>query len=60
MPAALVRGTDVLALGVAVGPEVKKYLAMAYDAQLDGEFTSAVDGIAWLRTQMMLATGDER
>ena len=60
MPAALVRGTDVLALGVAVGPEVKKYLAMAYDAQLDGEFTSAADGIAWLRTQMMLATGDER
>ncbi len=59
MPSALVRGTDVLAMGVAAGPAVGRYLTMAYEAQLDGIFTSATEGIAWLRTQMMSATGEE-
>jgi tRNA nucleotidyltransferase (CCA-adding enzyme) len=40
-PEPLLRGRDVLALGVAPGPEVGRILRAVYERQLDGEVTTA-------------------
>lgn len=52
-PVALVRGTDVLALGVAPGPAVGRWLQLAYEAQLDGVFHTTETGIAWLHQHLI-------
>lgn len=48
-PIALVRGADVLALGVPPGKRVGELLHAAYEAQLDGEFVDVAGGVAWLQ-----------
>lgn len=48
-PRPLVRGRDLLALGLAPGPEMGRLLKDAYEAQLDGAFETAADGVAFVR-----------
>ncbi|MGL4942686.1 MAG: CCA tRNA nucleotidyltransferase [Thermoguttaceae bacterium] len=50
-PVPLVYGRDLIELGLSPGPEMGQTLKRLYEAQLDGEFTSREDGIAWLRAR---------
>ncbi|MGI5831919.1 MAG: CCA tRNA nucleotidyltransferase [Thermoguttaceae bacterium] len=50
-PAELVRGRDLIPLGVRPGPEMGRLLHLAYEAQIEGEFVSTQEGLAWLRTR---------
>jgi len=47
-PRPLVLGRHLIALGHTPGPEFKKILAAAFEAQLDGGFADEAGGIAWL------------
>lgn len=49
-PAPLVLGRHVLALGVPPGPRVGELLKLTYEKQLDGEITTAEEGIDYLRS----------
>ena len=53
-PAALIRGRDLIALGIPPGPEMGQILRAAYDAQIDGAFAAASEGIAWLKERGLL------
>jgi tRNA nucleotidyltransferase (CCA-adding enzyme) len=48
-PEPLLRGRDLLALGLEPGPEVGRILAAVYEKQLDGEVTSHDDALAAAR-----------
>ena len=48
LPARWVNGADIMALGLTEGPDVGKWLAKAYDAQLDGLFADREALLAWL------------
>jgi tRNA nucleotidyltransferase (CCA-adding enzyme) len=48
-PTALVRGGDIMQLGVPQGPQIGEWLQRAYDAQLDGMFTTREQALAWLQ-----------
>jgi hypothetical protein len=47
-PAPLVRGRDLIAAGVAPGPRLGALLLRAYEAQLDGVFSTAEEGVTWV------------
>lgn len=47
-PAALVQGRDLLALGITPGPHLGELLRRAYQSQIDGEFATIEEGIAWV------------
>lgn len=47
-PAPLVRGRDLVAAGVAPGPRLGALLRRAYEAQLDGVFSTVEEGVAWV------------
>ena len=48
-PALLVTGKDLIAAGYRPGPEFKKMLALAEDAQLEGRIQSRDEGLALIR-----------
>lgn len=48
-PKPLVMGRDLIALGMKPGPEFGRILKAAYEAQLDGRFASAAEGIEFVR-----------
>jgi tRNA nucleotidyltransferase (CCA-adding enzyme) len=48
-PVALIRGEDVMRLGVPQGPQIGDLLQRAYDAQLDGVFVTREQALAWLQ-----------
>lgn len=48
-PQPLMLGRHLLALGRAPGPEFKRALDAAFEAQLDGAFSDEAGGLAWLR-----------
>ena len=48
-PAALLLGRDVLALGVAPGPEVGRIVRAVYELQLDGRVRTRDDAVAEAR-----------
>lgn len=50
-PPPLVTGNDLIALGLQPGPRFKQLLDEVRDAQLNGEFTSAADALAWLKAR---------
>lgn len=50
-PAPLVRGRDLLALGLPPGPEMGRLLAALYERQLDGEITTLEEGLAHARRE---------
>lgn len=47
-PAPLVRGRNLIAAGVAPGPQLGEMLRRAYEAQLDGKFSTVEEGVAWV------------
>ena len=48
-PKPLVRGRDLLALGMKPGPSLGVLLKRAYEAQLDGTFATAAEGLDYVR-----------
>ena len=49
-PQPIIFGRHLLALGRKPGPDFKRVLDTAFEAQLDGAFTDEAAGLAWLRT----------
>ena len=47
-PPPLLTGADLIAAGMKPGPEFKRLLEKAYDAQLDGEVTTTRDALAFV------------
>ncbi|MDR1519526.1 MAG: CCA tRNA nucleotidyltransferase [Planctomycetota bacterium] len=47
-PEPLLRGGDLLRLGVAPGPEVGRLLRLAEDARLEGEMANRDEALAWI------------
>jgi tRNA nucleotidyltransferase (CCA-adding enzyme) len=54
-PTPLVMGRHLLELGVQPGPDMGRLLDDCYEAQLDGEFTDAEQGIAYARQRLGLS-----
>ncbi len=52
IPAPLLRGEDVLALGVPPGPRVGALLGLAADLQLEGGLPDRSAALAWLRERL--------
>jgi len=52
IPPPLLSGRDVLALGLAPGPEVGRILAEAQECQLNGQFSEREPALAWLRARI--------
>lgn len=48
-PKPLVMGRDLIALGMKPGPEFGRILKAAYEAQLDGRFSTQEEGVALVR-----------
>jgi tRNA nucleotidyltransferase (CCA-adding enzyme) len=48
-PRPLVLGRHLMELGLAPGPQFKPILSACYEAQIDGEFTTVEEGIAFAR-----------
>ncbi len=44
----LINGDDLIKIGFVPGKHFGDILSLAYQAQLDGEFTTTVEGIAWI------------
>lgn len=51
-PSPLLLGRHLIAAGLAPGPEFKHLLDLAFEAQLDGAFTSASEAAKWLSTRL--------
>jgi hypothetical protein len=47
-PIALIRGEDIMQLGVPQAQQIRVWLQRDYDAQLDGVFTTREQALAWL------------
>ena len=54
-PTPLVTGRHLLELGMLPGPRLGEILDDCYEAQLDGEFTDADQGIAYARQRLGLS-----
>jgi poly(A) polymerase len=54
LPEPLVRGRDLIAWGVAPGPELGKVLHDVYDAQLEGCVASCEEARAWVNRRLPL------
>jgi tRNA nucleotidyltransferase/poly(A) polymerase len=52
LPPRWITGADVMALGIKEGPDVGRWLKVAYDAQLEGRCPTRDDLLAWLRTEI--------
>ena len=52
--APILRGRDLLAAGIAAGPQLGALLHAAYEAQLDGAFTTVEEGLEWMREHRTL------
>jgi tRNA nucleotidyltransferase (CCA-adding enzyme) len=50
-PRPLVQGRDLIAIGLKPGPAFSPILERAFEAQLDGVFTDAAGGRAWLERE---------
>jgi tRNA nucleotidyltransferase (CCA-adding enzyme) len=48
-PQPLMLGRHLMALGRKPGPEFKRALDAAFEAQLDGAFADEASGVIWLR-----------
>jgi hypothetical protein len=57
-PEPLLRGRDLLALGLSPGPRVGEVLKQIYERQLDGEITSVDQGVAAARELLQRGTRD--
>jgi poly(A) polymerase len=52
LPDPWVTGHDLIALGVPVGPEIRRWKDLAYEAQLERRFESREELLAWLRSEL--------
>lgn len=52
LPPPLVRGRDLLDLGLPAGPTLGRLLKAAYDAQLEGRITDRNEALAWVKAQV--------
>ena len=52
LPEPLLKGGDIIALGVAPGPEVGRLKKAAYDAQLEGKFSGRDAALTWLKNKL--------
>jgi poly(A) polymerase len=52
VPPPWITGRDLLALGVPEGPAVGRWRERAWEAQLDGRFTTREELLAWLRQKL--------
>jgi tRNA nucleotidyltransferase (CCA-adding enzyme) len=48
-PKPIVMGRHLIELGMKPGPHFGKLLRACYEAQIEGEFLSLQDGIAWIK-----------
>ena len=53
-PKPIVRGRDLIVLGMKPGPAFKGILDAAYDAQLEGEFDTLEGGLRWLKARAVI------
>jgi tRNA nucleotidyltransferase (CCA-adding enzyme) len=51
-PRPVLLGRHLIALGLAPGPGFKKLLDDAFEAQMDGHFSTETDGLAWLKNHL--------
>lgn len=51
-PKPLIQGRHLIQRGWVPGPNFKKILDEAYEAQLDGQFTTAAEAENWLNTRL--------
>ena len=58
LPEKWVRGEDVLALGVAPGPEIGEWLRRCYERQLEGEAADRESLLSWLAEAVASNTPD--
>ena len=47
-PRPILLGRHLIARGIQPGPRMGQILKMAYEAQLDGAFSTPEDGVRWL------------
>jgi tRNA nucleotidyltransferase (CCA-adding enzyme) len=52
-PPPIVMGRHLLALGIKPGPDMGRVLDACYHAQLDGEFSTLDEGLAYVRTHLL-------
>ena len=52
MDLAVHNGHDLKGLGLMPGPAMKPLLAEAYELQLEGQFKSQADALAWARQKL--------
>lgn len=53
-PKAILLGRHLIEHGLRPGPDFKRILENAYDAQLDGKFVSPKEGIEWAQAQNLI------
>lgn len=58
LPAPWITGHDLMALGLAEGPEVGRWHRRAYEAQLEGRFPDRDALLEWVRTQLAQVDGE--
>jgi poly(A) polymerase len=58
LPAPLLRGRDLIALGHRPGPRFRQILDEAFDAQLEGELANEADARDWVRRRHPSAGGE--
>ncbi|MCL2119809.1 MAG: HD domain-containing protein, partial [Planctomycetaceae bacterium] len=51
-PRPILRGRNLIALGMEPGPDMGVILKTAFEAQLDGEFLTQEDAVAWLKNHI--------
>ncbi|RMH04496.1 MAG: polynucleotide adenylyltransferase [Planctomycetota bacterium] len=51
-PRPLLRGRDLIELGLEPGPEIGRWIARAFELQLDGEITDREEALAWARRRL--------
>jgi poly(A) polymerase len=52
LPERWITGADVMACGIPEGPEIGRWLKLAYDAQLEGRFPTREELLSWLRNEI--------
>ncbi len=58
-PVSLLQGRHLLKLGHKPGPQLGKLLQQAYEAQLDGVFTTVGEALAWIKEKEPLSQAKE-
>lgn len=58
-PRPILLGRHLLAVGLTPGPEFKRVIARAFEAQLDGAITDEADALIWLRNNLTNRSHDQ-